>query len=576
MVPLGQKVNDNQSFSFCNPSSACCTIIPPHLVTARINHGESKLEKYELKKIDAHHHHEMLQDQLKMINKQIKKAPSQQSPSFQPRSAFLNPQQLQVLKTVISAVIDYINELNLKDLGKEKTISENRAIIGQTSVSDLELENLSPQKMKEIVEMHLDATAQRLEHTERKKEKTIDHLYRMQQQMQHDEAQRLQRTNKTAPSKLKKKRSHSKLGSTPAHETREEHHFGRVAEILSEELKKAIDRIFNKKEDNTAPTAPAAPLKPAIAAAVYDAEKKDQLPGKLVFDNSFQTDDRAVALGEAVENAYQNTKKVLDFWKETFNIDFGRRADSVIHYMKEYVNAFFDGDRMVYGDGDDYFDAFYRYLNIAGHEMGHALVGDKLYYQGQSGALNESYADVLGACTDMFTDKISVEDYHFLVGKDLVRYKGERYPLRTFKEGPAYEDVDVLGGTDLQPDTMPPRSWYIENAFLLSQDQGGVHILSKIPNRVFYMIATAQNDWVEPMLFWKRVLDRIDNSRINFADFSSLQINLAREENNEELAQQLEQAWEKVGVKPSLLNRPFEFQIDELESALAEKELERV
>ena len=172
MVPLGQKVNDNQSFSFCNPSSACCTIIPPHLVTARINHGESKLEKYELKKIDAHHHHEMLQDQLKMINKQIKKAPSQQSPSFQPRSAFLNPQQLQVLKTVISAVIDYINELNLKDLGKEKTISENRAIIGQTSVSDLELENLSPQKMKEIVEMHLDATAQRLEHTERKKEKT--------------------------------------------------------------------------------------------------------------------------------------------------------------------------------------------------------------------------------------------------------------------------------------------------------------------------------------------------------------------------------------------------------------------
>ena len=78
------------------------------------------------------------------------------------------------------------------------------------------------------------------------------------------------------------------------------------------------------------------------------------------------------------------------------------------------------------------------------------------------------------------------------------------------------------------------------------------------------------------MLFWKRVLDRIDNSRINFADFSSLQINLAREENNEELAQQLEQAWEKVGVKPSLLNRPFEFQIDELESALAEKELERV
>ena len=46
MVPLGQKVNDNQSFSFCNPSSACCTIIPPHLVTARINHGESKLERY--------------------------------------------------------------------------------------------------------------------------------------------------------------------------------------------------------------------------------------------------------------------------------------------------------------------------------------------------------------------------------------------------------------------------------------------------------------------------------------------------------------------------------------------------
>jgi len=567
MVRIGSESDSIVQVSTC-PEQAC-KIVPPYQIRGLIQHSMNQAEKYQLKQIDARTHHELLQTQLKVIKKEIKKSDSNE--------VYLNPRQIEILKSIVSGVIDFIKSLNEKSVDKEKPISEKRAMIGETRVEEIDLKNLPAVEIKNLVEAQLEETSKRIEQVQTKREAVIARIYNAEKQLEVDASH----THTSASeSELQRKRSHRRLHSnTPAPSNEEFLLSDRVTDVVQkvaeefekvmDEIKSGIDKVFNSKQESPTTTEDPSTVGPEIPAAVYDAKNRSRLPGTLVFDNAVQTDNQAEALGEAVDNAYQNTQKVLKFWKETFNIDFGRRADSVIHYLRDYVNAFYDGSQMVYGDGDKYFDAFYRYLNIAGHEIGHALVGEKLNYYAESGALNESFADVLAACTDMFTDKTSVEEYHFLVGKDLVRYKGEKYPLRTFKEGPAYSDVDVLGGTDPQPDTMPDRSWYLRNAELLAQDQGGVHILSKIPNRVFYMVTQAQKEWEAPMLFWKRVLDQIKDPNMNFADFAALQISMANEEENQTLVAQLNQAWATVGVKPNFIQKPFEKEVNELEEKLA-------
>src|SRR5262245_41378904 len=62
-------------------------------------------------------------------------------------------------------------------------------------------------------------------------------------------------------------------------------------------------------------------------------------------------------------------------------------------------NAFWDGEQMAYGNGDGViFREFTRSLDVIGHELTHGVVSftSNLKYFGQSGALNEHFADVFG------------------------------------------------------------------------------------------------------------------------------------------------------------------------------------
>src|SRR5215203_7409311 len=65
-------------------------------------------------------------------------------------------------------------------------------------------------------------------------------------------------------------------------------------------------------------------------------------------------------------------------------------------------NAFWNGSAMFYGNGNSSFRQLERGLDVAGHEMSHGVIQNtaNLEYIGQSGALNESYADVFGAMID--------------------------------------------------------------------------------------------------------------------------------------------------------------------------------
>ena len=74
--------------------------------------------------------------------------------------------------------------------------------------------------------------------------------------------------------------------------------------------------------------------------------------------------------------------------------------DSTVHYQQNYDNAFWNGQQMVYGDGDgQLFNRFTIAVDVIGHELTHGVTQymSNLDYQAQSGALNESFSDVFGS-----------------------------------------------------------------------------------------------------------------------------------------------------------------------------------
>lgn len=93
------------------------------------------------------------------------------------------------------------------------------------------------------------------------------------------------------------------------------------------------------------------------------------------------------------------THEYVQFLQQELKIDnIDNRGILVsVHNVPKLDNAFYTGDFMVYGNGDKTFLPF-GCLDVTGHELGHGLVQTiaGLEYKGHSGALNESFADVLG------------------------------------------------------------------------------------------------------------------------------------------------------------------------------------
>jgi Zn-dependent metalloprotease len=177
----------------------------------------------------------------------------------------------------------------------------------------------------------------------------------------------------------------------------------------------------------------------------------------------------------------------------------GLPLDATVHFGNLYDNAFWDGQQMVFGDGDgEVFERFTRSLSIIGHELAHGVTQYTagLAYRNQAGAINESMSDVFGALVEQYERNQSAAEATWLIGEGLFTSKVQGTALRSLKApGTAYDD-DVLG-KDPQPDSMDS---YVRT----SADNGGVHINSGIPNRAFYLtaVALAGNAWEAPGRIW--------------------------------------------------------------------------
>jgi Zn-dependent metalloprotease len=158
---------------------------------------------------------------------------------------------------------------------------------------------------------------------------------------------------------------------------------------------------------------------------------------------------------------------------------------------------------MVFGDGDGtVFNRFTIAVDVIGHELTHGVTQFTagLDYQGQSGALNESVSDVFGSLVKQRSLGQSAGQADWLIGAGLFTPEVHGVALRSMKApGTAYDDPQL--GKDPQPATM---SGYVET----SDDNGGVHTNSGIPNHAFYLAATAigGNAWEGAGQVWDDVL----------------------------------------------------------------------
>jgi Zn-dependent metalloprotease len=286
-----------------------------------------------------------------------------------------------------------------------------------------------------------------------------------------------------------------------------------------------------------------------LRRTIYDAQNQQQLPGKLVRGEGDPATDDVCAT-----EAYDYSGKTYDFYETIFSRnsvdDRGSRLDSSVHYGVRYDNAFWDGQQMIYGDGDgELFNRFTISLDVIGHELTHGVTQYTagLQYSGQSGALNESMSDVFGTMVKQWALGQSVDEADWLIGADLLAPAINGVALRSMKNpGSAYDDPRL--GKDPQPKNM---NSYVNT----TEDNGGVHINSGIPNYAFYLTASAigGNSWEKTGKIW---YDTLTKRLVPSADFQAAADGTVGTAGDLFGANSPEQtavmnAWQKVGIQPS-------------------------
>lgn len=222
---------------------------------------------------------------------------------------------------------------------------------------------------------------------------------------------------------------------------------------------------------------------------VYDAKNGISLPGTLV-----RQEGDAPSGDATVNEAYDGSGATYDLFKDVYNRDSidanGMQLKSTVHYRKGYDNAFWNGEQMVYGDGDEdlppedrLFNRFTISMDIIGHELTHGVTQfeAKLAYSYQPGALNESMSDVFGSLVKQRVRNQTAAEADWIIGEGLFTSNVNGVGIRSMKEpGSAYNDP-VLG--------KDPQPGHMKDYVNTTSDNGGVHINSGIPNRAFYIAA---------------------------------------------------------------------------------------
>ncbi len=126
---------------------------------------------------------------------------------------------------------------------------------------------------------------------------------------------------------------------------------------------------------------------------------------------------------QAATDAHWGAEMTYDYYFQTYNRnsidDSGYKLLSYVHYSNNYVNAFWDGMRMTYGDGNPSQDfTIMTALDVCGHEITHGVVENTAGLNGgEADALNEAFADIFGTSVEWFARP---SQHDWIMGKDIM------------------------------------------------------------------------------------------------------------------------------------------------------------
>ena len=212
---------------------------------------------------------------------------------------------------------------------------------------------------------------------------------------------------------------------------------------------------------------------------VYDSKntKNTQL-------NLVRKDGDSAVLDEDVNTVFDNGNIVKEYYQKILGWnsidDNGLDLMSNVHYMVKNNNAFWDGEQMIFGDGDGTnFKNFARALDVTAHELTHGVVQytANLEYRAQSGALNEHFADVFGSAIKQYYMKQNEKTANWLIGELCLTGRFNGKAIRSMK---APNDATVA---------LMPQPDHYSKMSKSPADNYGVHINSGIPNYAFYLTA---------------------------------------------------------------------------------------
>lgn len=192
----------------------------------------------------------------------------------------------------------------------------------------------------------------------------------------------------------------------------------------------------------------------------------------------------------AALDAHWGTEKTYDYFLTKHNRNSYNNNGAI---LKNYVhsnliamgypsndNAFWDGQRMTYGDGTSSFDALTS-IDVVGHEIGHGVCSNtaNLIYSKESGAINEGLSDIWGAMIEYYADTTKQT---YLIGEDIKLGGGA---LRSMSNPNVYNQPKTYGGT----------YWYDQNCTPNNtNDYCGVHRNSGVMNHWFYILSEGKTD----------------------------------------------------------------------------------
>jgi len=255
-------------------------------------------------------------------------------------------------------------------------------------------------------------------------------------------------------------------------------------------------------------------------------------------------------------SAHYNSTRAYEYFLNTHNHNSvnGRGGDiiSFINVAEDdgssMENAFWNGQAAFYGNGGEYFKPLAGALDVTAHELGHGVIANtaNLEYYGQSGAINETYADIFGSMVDR-------DDW--LIGEDITR--------TTFSPSGALRNMADPNNLGKEGDHYwQPK--HVSEMYLGTEDNAGVHINNGIGIHAYYLYATAVSKDKAEQVFFHALTNYLTKTS-RFIDFRIAVIQSASDLFGAGSAEEAEaeKAFDAVGIYEEEVVQPdMEFEVN--------------